>query len=346
MFKSLRGLFSSDLFIDLGTANTLVYMVGHGIVIDEPSVVAIQTQMGGRGSKVVAVGGKAKEMLGRTPENIRTVRPVRDGVVAELEATEELLQYCINKVHSGSFLRPSPRVMVGVPCMATEVERRAVRDAVDSAGVRQVHLIPEPMAAAFGTGLPVDKATGSVVVDIGGGTTELALMALGGVVCADSVRIGGDGMDEAITEYIRQKYSLVIGESTAEHIKIQIGCAHSSSDSRGMDVRGRNISEGIPQSVQVSSAEICEALNVPLEGIARALYSLLEKAPPELSADIGESGVTLTGGGALLRDIDKYLNERVRVPVHIAENPLTCVAEGGGKAIERIDDAGWDIELL
>ena len=344
MFKSLRGLFSNDLFIDLGTANTLVYMMGRGIVINEPSIVAIRTHMGARAPQVVAVGGEAKEMLGRTPENIRTVRPVRDGVVAELEATERLLQYFINKVHSGSFLRPSPRVMVGFPCMATEVEKRAVRDAVDSAGVRQVVLIPEPMAAAIGAGLPVDEATGSVVVDIGGGTTELALMALGGVVCSDSVRIGGDSMDEAITEYIRQKYSLVIGESTAELIKIEIGCAHQASESRGMDVRGRNISEGIPQSVQVSSAEICDALSIPLEGISRALYGLLEKAPPELSADIGEAGVTLTGGGALLRDIDKYLSERVRVPVHIAENPLVCVAEGGGKAIERID-AGWDFEL-
>lgn len=342
MFKALRGLFSHDLSIDLGTANTLVYMKGQGIVLDEPSVVAIRTTPGRR-SRVIAVGSEAKSMLGRTPENIQAIRPLRDGVVAELQATEFMVQSFIKTIYKDRAIRPSPRVLVGVPCKATAVEKRAIREAVDSAGVRQVYLIPEPLAAAIGAGLPVNEASGSVVADIGGGTTELALLAMDGVVLSDSVRVGGDKMDEAIVSYMRRTHNVLIGEGTAERIKREIGCAHTDSEYKSMEVRGRHLVNGTPETVQVNSTEVHEALQEPLSEIAQALHLLLENAPPELASDIGERGITMTGGGCQLRDMARYISDYTKVPVHIAPDPLHCVAIGGGMALEYID-RGWEPE--
>lgn len=341
MFKMLRGLFSSDLSIDLGTANTLIYLKGQGIILDEPSVVAIKRTPNGGRSRVIAVGSEAKAMLGRTPENIQAIRPLRDGVVAELQATEYMLQKFIRKIYQDKVIRPSPRVLVGVPCKATTVERRAIREAVDSAGVREVYLIPEPLAAAIGAGLPVNEASGSVIADIGGGTTELALLAMDGVVLSNSVRIGGDKMDEAIANHMRREHNILVGESTAERIKREIGCAHSGSELKTMQVRGRHLSEGTPRSVEANSDEIRHALQEPLGAIAQALHLLLEQAPPELAADIGERGITMAGGGCQLRDIDKYISDYTKVPVSIATDPMHCVAIGGGIALDYIDK-GWE----
>lgn len=342
IFKKLRGYFSNDLSIDLGTANTLIYVRGKGIVLDEPSVVAIrQDQFAGQ-KKVAAVGLEAKRMLGRTPGNISAIRPMKDGVIADFFVTEKMLQHFIHKVHENRFLRPSPRVLVCVPCGSTQVERRAIRESALSAGAREVYLIDEPMAAAIGSGMPVHEASGSMVVDIGGGTTEVAIISLSGIVYSSSVRIGGDRFDEAIINYVRRNYGTLIGESTAERIKHELGSAFPSKEILSMEVRGRNLAEGVPRSFVLNSAEILEALQEPLSGIVGAVLTALEQTPPELAADIAERGMILTGGGALLRNIDKLLSKETGLPVIIADDPLTCVARGGGRALEMSDKMGGD----
>lgn len=341
MFKNLRGMFSNDLSIDLGTANTLIYVRDKGIVLNEPSVVSIRMHNGQK--TVTAVGADAKRMLGRTPGNITAIRPLKDGVIADFQVTEKMLQHFIHKVHENSFIRPSPRVLVCVPCKSTQVERRAIRESVLGAGAREVRLIEEPMAAAIGAGLPVDQASGSMVVDIGGGTTEIALISLNGVVYSESVRVGGDRLDEAIITHVRRNYGSLIGDATAERIKKEIGCAYASKEIREIDVRGRNLAEGVPRSFTLNSDEILEALQEPLSAIVQAVKSALERSPPELASDIAESGLVLTGGGALLRDIDKLLSEETGLPVIVADDPLTCVARGGGKAMEQMDVHALDL---
>lgn len=342
MFKAFRGMFSTDISIDLGTANTLIYMQHKNIVLNEPSVVAVRHEGNGQ-SRVLAVGMEAKRMLGRTPGNISAIRPLKDGVIADFYITEKMLQYFIRKVHESKyFIRPSPRVLVGVPCGSTQVERRAIRESVLGAGAREVYLIDEPMAAAIGAGLPVDKANGCMVVDIGGGTTEVAIISLNGIVYSQSVRVGGDRFDEAIISYIRRNYGSLIGESTAERIKQEIGTAFPGNVVREIEVRGRNIAEGVPRSFTLNSNEILEALQEPLSGVIGAVHAALEQAPPELASDIAERGIVLTGGGALLKDLDRLLMEETGLPVIIAEDPLTCVARGGGRALEMIDIIGDD----
>ncbi len=341
MLKKLRGLFSTDLSIDLGTANTLIYVLHQGIVLNEPSVVAIRQDSTGQ-KRVAAVGLEAKQMLGRTPGNITAIRPLKDGVIADFQVTEKMLQHFIHKVHENKLLRPSPRVLVCVPCGSTQVERRAIRESALGAGAREVYLIEEPMAAAIGAGMPVDEARGCMVVDIGGGTTEVAIISLSGIVYAASVRIGGDRFDEAIINYVRRNYGVLIGESTAERIKHQIGTAFPGSEVRELEVRGRNLAEGVPRSFVLSSNEVLEALQEPLSGIVGAVRVALEQAPPELSSDIAERGMVLTGGGALLVGLDRLLMEETGLPVILSEEPLTCVARGGGRALELMSTAGSD----
>jgi len=335
MLKKLRGVFSNDLSIDLGTANTLIYVRDKGIVLDEPSVVAIRIHNGQK--TIEAVGMEAKRMLGRTPGNITAIRPLKDGVIADFQVTEKMLQHFIAKVHESKFIRPSPRVLVCVPCMSTQVERRAIRESALSAGAREVRLIEEPMAAAIGAGLSVEEATGCMVVDVGGGTTEVAIISLNGVVYRDSVRVGGDRFDEAIVAHVRRRYGSLIGDVTAERIKVEVGCAFAGSELREIDVRGRNLAEGVPRSFTLNSDEILESLQDPLSSIVQAVKSALEQSPPELAADIAESGIVLTGGGALLRDLDRLISEETGLPVIVADDPLTCVARGGGHAMERMD---------
>ncbi|MDX1592777.1 MAG: rod shape-determining protein [Gammaproteobacteria bacterium] len=347
MFKVLRGLFSNDLSIDLGTANTLIYVRGKGVVLNEPSVVAIRSgSAGARGKTIAAVGLEAKRMLGRTPGNITAIRPLKDGVIADFTVTEKMLQYFINRVHESRVLRPSPRVLICVPCGSTQVERRAIKESAAGAGAREVYLIEEPMAAAIGAGLPVDEAQGSMVIDIGGGTSEVAVISLSGIVYSSSVRIGGDRFDEAIVNYVRRNYGTLIGEATAERIKHAIGSAYPGNEVLEIEVKGRNLAEGIPRSFMLNSNEILEALQEPLSGIVGAVKTALEQTPPELGADVAERGIVLTGGGALLRDLDRLLMEETGLPVVIAEDPLTCVAVGGGKALEMIDARGGDIFAL
>ncbi len=341
MFKKLRGMFSSDLSIDLGTANTLIYVRDRDVVLNEPSVVAIRTL--GSHKSVVAVGTDAKRMLGRTPSNISAIRPLKDGVIADFHVTEKMLQHFISKVHENSWMNPSPRVLVCVPCKSTQVERRAIKESAMGAGAREVYLIDEPMAAAIGAGLPVEEATGSMVVDIGGGTTEIAIISLNGIVLAESVRVGGDRFDESIVAYVRRNYGSLIGDATAERIKQEIGTAYPSSELLEIDVRGRNLAEGIPRSFTLNSREIQQALEEPLKMIVQAVKSALEQCPPELAADIAESGIVLTGGGALLRDLDRLLAEETGLSVIVAEDPLTCVARGGGKALEMIDKHSFEL---
>ncbi|NVK01337.1 MAG: rod shape-determining protein [Oceanospirillaceae bacterium] len=342
MFKKIRGLFSSDLSIDLGTANTLIFVRHQDIVLDEPSVVAIRVN--GNQKSVAAVGADAKRMLGRTPGNITAIRPLKDGVIADFHVTEKMLQYFISKVHNNSFLRPSPRVLICVPCKSTQVERRAIKESAIGAGAREVYLIEEPMAAAIGAGLPVEEASGSMVVDIGGGTTEIAVISLNGIVYSESVRVGGDRFDEAIVTYVRRNYGSLIGEATAERIKQEIGTAYPATEVLEIDVRGRNLAEGIPRLFTLNSNEVLEALQEPLAAIVQAVKSALEQCPPELAADIAEQGIVLTGGGALLRNLDRLLTEETGLPVIVAEDPLTCVARGGGRALEMLDRSG--LELL
>ena len=341
MFGFLRSYFSNDLAIDLGTANTLIYVRAKGIVLDEPSVVAIRTEGGPNAKKTIqAVGHAAKQMLGKTPGNITAIRPMKDGVIADFVVTEQMIKQFIKRVHDTRLFSPSPRIIVCVPCGSTQVERRAIRDAALAAGASQVYLIEEPMAAAIGAGLPVADATGSMVVDIGGGTTEVGVISLGGMVYSGSVRVGGDKFDDAIVNYIRRNYGMLMGDTTAENIKKEIGSAFPGSEVKEMEVKGRNLAEGIPRSFTISSNEILEALNEPLNQIVSAVKIALEQTPPELGADIADRGMVLTGGGALLRDLDRLLMEETGLPVIVAEDPLTCVARGSGMALEKMDKLG------
>ena len=343
VLKSLRGLFSNDLSIDLGTANTLIFVRGQGIVLNEPSVVAVRMDRGPGGPQhVAAVGAAAKQMLGRTPGNIRTVRPLKDGVIADFNMTEALLQHFIRKVHTSRFLRPSPRVLVCVPCSSTQVERKAIKESAEGAGAREVFLVEEPMAAAIGAGIPVHEARGAMVLDIGGGTSEVAVISLNGLVYANSVRVGGDQFDDAIINYVRRNYGTLIGERTAERIKIEIGCAWPDEEPETLEVSGRNLAEGVPRNVTITSNEVLEAMNESLTSILEAVKTALEQTPPELCADVAETGIVLTGGGALLRGIDRLIAEETGLPVFPADDPLTCVARGGGRAMELMDQNNGD----
>ena len=342
MLKTIRGIFSNDLSIDLGTANTLIYVREQGIVLDEPSVVAIRVTNGQK--TIAAVGSDAKRMLGRTPGNIQAIRPLKDGVIADFQVTEKMLQHFISRVHKNSFIRPSPRVLVCVPCNSTQVERKAIRESALSAGAREVRLIEEPMAAAIGAGLPVEEASGSMVVDIGGGTTEIAILSLNGVVYSDSVRTGGDRFDESIVSYVRRNYGSLIGDSTAERIKQEVGTAIGGGELREIDVRGRNLAEGVPRAFKINSDEVMDALQDALAIIIQGVKGALEQSPPELASDIAESGIVMTGGGSVLRGLDRLLSNETGLPVVLADDPLTCVARGGGKALELMDQ--YNIDFL
>lgn len=336
MFEKLMGLFSADMGIDLGTANTLVYVKSRGIVLNEPSVVAIETVRGR--DRIRAVGDEAKQMLGRTPGNIRAIRPLRDGVIADFEIAEEMIKYFIQKVHKrSSWARP--QVVICVPYGSTAVEEKAIREAAESAGARRCGLIEEPMAAAIGAGLPVSEATGSMVVDIGGGTTEVGVISLGGIVNSRSVRVGGDKMDEAIIAYIRRNHNLLIGESSAERIKKQIGSACPPADGEGglLEIRGRDLMNGVPKEIVISERQIAESLAEPVGAIVEAVKVTLEHTAPELAADIVDKGIVLTGGGALLGNLDHVIRQATALPVSLADSPLSCVALGTGKALEFPD---------
>ena len=338
MFGFFRNYFSNDLAIDLGTANTLIYMRGKGIVLNEPSVVAIRQEGGPNGKTTIhAVGHTAKQMLGRVPGNINAIRPMKDGVIADFTVTEQMLKQFIRMASPSRLFAPSPRIIICVPCGSTQVKRRAIKESALAAGASEVYLIEEPMAAAIGAGLPVNEAAGSLVVDIGGGTTEVGLISLGGMVYAGSVRVGGDKFDQAIINYIRRNFGMLIGEPTAEMIKKKIGSAFPGSEVMEIEVKGRNIAEGVPRTFTVHSNEILEALSEPLNQIVVAVKNALEKTPPELGADIAEHGLMLTGGGALLRDLDQLLKEETGLPVHVAEEPLNCVVKGCGIALENMD---------
>ena len=338
MFGFFRNYFSNDLAIDLGTANTLIYMRGKGIVLNEPSVVAIRQEGGPNGKTTIhAVGHTAKQMLGRVPGNINAIRPMKDGVIADFTVTEQMLKQFIRMASPSRLFAPSPRIIICVPCGSTQVERRAIKESALAAGASEVYLIEEPMAAAIGAGLPVNEAAGSLVVDIGGGTTEVGLISLGGMVYTGSVRVGGDKFDQAIINYIRRNFGMLIGEPTAEMIKKKIGSAFPGSEVMEIEVKGRNIAEGVPRTFTVHSNEILEALSEPLNQIVVAVKNALEKTPPELGADIAEHGLMLTGGGALLRDLDQLLKEETGLPVHVAEEPLNCVVKGCGIALENMD---------
>lgn len=329
---SFFSMLSKDLGIDLGTANTLVNVRGKGIALREPSVVAIQRDSG----MILAVGDEAKQMIGRTPGNIIAIRPMKDGVIADFDVTQSMLKYFISKaLKSRTFIKP--RVVVGVPSGVTEVEKRAVIDATLQAGAREAYLIEEPMAAAIGAGLEVNEPTGNMVVDIGGGTTEVAIISLGGIVTSKSIRIGGDEMDESIIFYIKKEYNLMIGERTAEEIKISIGSASEKAKEESIEVRGRDLVTGLPKTIKVTSSEIGEALAEPVNNIIDAIKVTLEKTPPELAADIMDRGIVMTGGGSLLSGLDKRVNQETGMPVHVAENPLDCVAMGTGKVLEGLD---------
>ncbi|WP_456471403.1 rod shape-determining protein [Caminibacter sp.] len=334
MLSKLLGIFSNDLAIDLGTANTLVSVKGKGIVINEPSVVAIKE--GKHKNKVLAVGKEAKDMIGKTPKDIVAIRPMKNGVIADFSVTEEMIRYFIRKVHNRKTLI-RPRIVICVPYGLTQVERKAVKESAMSAGAREVYLIEEPMAAAIGAGLPVKDPQGSMVIDIGGGTTEIGVISLGGLVVSKSIRVAGDKFDRSIVDYINKKYNLVIGERTAEEIKIEIGSAIKLDKELKMLVKGKNRISGLLETITVTSEDVREALKEPVKEIGEALKDVLEQTPPDLSGDIVENGIVLTGGGALLRGLDKYLSELVSLPVYIAEEPLLAVAKGTGKALEQIE---------
>ena len=337
LFDAILGMFSNDLAIDLGTANTLVYLKGKGIVVSEPSVVAVQKDgMGGR--KVLAVGKEAKKMLGRTPGSIVAIRPMKDGVIADFDITEEMLRYFIQKVHNRKTL-VRPRIVICVPSGITQVEKRAVKESAESAGAREVYLIEEPMAAAIGAGLPITEASGNLIVDIGGGTTEVAVISLAGIVYAKSVRVGGDKIDEAIVQYLKRKYNLLIGERTAEQVKIEIGSAYPDpgGEVRTMEVKGRDLVSGIPKTLKIDSNEIREAMTETVNAIVEAVRIALERTPPELAADIVDKGIVLAGGGAYLRNLDVLLREETGLPVVIAEDPLSCVVLGSGRVLDELD---------
>ncbi|MEW6636225.1 MAG: rod shape-determining protein [Actinomycetota bacterium] len=329
------GLFGRDIAIDLGTANTLVFVKGQGIVLSEPSVVAIDNKT----DKVVAVGSAAKRMLGRTPGNIVAMRPLKDGVIADFEVTEKMLSYFIRKVQQRRFLRSlvGPRVVVCVPSGVTGVELRAVKEATESAGARQAFTIEEPVAAAIGAGLPVNEAQGSMIVDIGGGTSEVAVISLGGIVTKSSIRIAGDDIDDAITTYIQKEYKLAIGTQTAEQLKIEIGSAFRLEEEESAEIRGRDLVTGLPKTVVITSEEIREAISVPVDAIIAAVRDTLDRTPPELASDVMDRGMVLAGGGALLRHLDERLRRETGIPVHVADDPLMCVAIGSGRSLEEID---------
>ncbi len=333
LFDWVSGLFSSDLAIDLGTANTLIYVRGKGIVSCEPSVVAVQRDERGV-KKVRAVGREAKEMLGRTPGSVQAVRPLRDGVLADFEITEAMLEYFIKKTNNRKTL-VKPRIVICVPFGITEVEKRAVRESAESAGAREVHLIEEPMAAAIGAGLPVTEATGNMVVDIGGGTSEVAVISLAGIVYSQSIRVGGDKMDEAIQAYLKRKYNLMVGEQTAERVKCQVGNAYPLDEPLTMEVKGRDLVAGVPRTLVINSDEIRDALAEPINSIVDAVMGALEKTPPELCSDIKDKGIVLTGGGALLRNLDVLLREETGLPVMVADDPISAVVLGSGKSLDH-----------
>jgi rod shape-determining protein MreB len=334
IFDSLLGLFSNDLAIDLGTATTLVYVKGKGIVSNEPSVVAIRKDSRG-GKKILAVGNEAKRMLGRTPANIVAIRPMKDGVIADFEVTESMLRYFINKVHNrGSFIRP--RIIISVPSGITPVEKRAVKESAESAGAREIYLIEEPMAAAIGAGLPVSEPSGNMIVDIGGGTTEVAVISLSGIVLSKTVRVAGDKMDEAIVQYIKRKYNLLVGERTAELIKTTIGTAYQEKEMRSVDVKGRDLVTGVPKTIEITCEEVRAAISGPVNAIVECVKSTLERTPPELAADIVDRGIVLAGGGGLLRNLDLLLREETGLPIVVAENALTAVVMGSGMALDSL----------
>ena len=327
----IHGLLSNDIGIDLGTASTLVYVKGEGIVICEPSVVAIE-----RGTThVLAVGSEAKRMLGRTPGNIVAIRPMKDGVITDFEITEAMLRYFIRKVRRGRF-QLNPRIVIAIPSGITEVERRAVKESAERAGGREVFLIEEPIAAAIGVGLPIQEPLGNMIIDVGGGTTEIAVISLAGTVFSKSIRIGGDEMDEAIIEYLKKTYNLMVGERTAEEIKIKIGSAYPLEEEMSLEVKGRDLVAGLPKTVTVTSEEVREALQEPVRAIVEATKISLERTPPELSSDLIEHGIVMAGGGSLLRGLDKLISEETGLPVHVADDPLTAVAKGTGKVLDEI----------
>lgn len=335
MIQKILDFFTNDLAIDLGTANTLVYSKTRKLIMNEPSVVAIHRNSRGQ-TRVLAVGKEAKEMLGRTPGSIQAIRPLKDGVIADFEVTQEMLKYFISKASDGrSFIRP--RIMICIPYGITQVEKRAVKESAQSAGAREVYLIEEPMAAAIGAGLPIREPSGNMIVDIGGGTTEVAVISLGGIVYSKSVRVAGDKFDEAIVGYIKRKYSLLIGERTAEQIKLSIGCAYPFEEEKTYEVKGRDLISGAPKTIELNSEEIRDALAEPVSAVVDAIKIALERTPPELAADIVDNGIVLAGGGALLANLDILIKEKTGLPVTVAEDPLTCVVRGSGKALEDLD---------
>jgi rod shape-determining protein MreB len=333
MFNYILGLFSNDLAIDLGTASTLIYVKGKGIVSNEPSVVAVKKD--GKGKRVLAVGKEAKAMLGRTPGNIAAIRPLKDGVIADFEVTEEMLKHFIAKAHNRRLL-VRPRIIIGVPSGITQVEKRAVRESAYSAGAAEVYLIEEPMAAAIGAGLPITEPSGNMIVDIGGGTSEIAVISLAGIVQAKSIRVGGDKLDEVILQYIKRKYNLSIGTGVAEMIKMTLGLPMPDEKGQKLEIKGSNLITGIPTTLEIESGEIREALNEPMNAIIEAVKHVLEITPPELAADLVDKGIVLAGGGALLKNIDTILREETQLPVTIAEEPLHCVVKGAGKVLDEI----------
>jgi len=336
ILDSLFGIFSNDLAIDLGTANTLIYVKGQGIVCNEPSVVAVQNDGVGGRRRVVAVGAEAKSMLGRTPESITAIRPMKDGVIADFEITEEMLRRLIRKVHNRRAL-VRPRIIICVPHGITEVEKRAVRESAESAGAREVYLIEEPMAAAIGAGLPITEACGSMILDIGGGTAEIAVISLKGIVYSRSVRVGGDKMDEAISNYVKRRHNMLVGERTAEQIKIAVGSALPTGENLTVEVRGRDLVQGVPKSVVITEEEIRDALIEPVNQIVEVVRIALEKTPPELSSDIVDRGITLTGGGALLRNLDRLISRETGLPVVLVDDPLSAVVVGSGAVLDQLD---------
>lgn len=336
MFTKFFSFFSHDLAIDLGTANCLVFTQERGIIVDEPSVVAVYLDSRGQ-QKVLSVGKEAKNMLGRTPGTIRAIRPLKDGVIADFEVTQAMLKYFIHKAQNG-FTFIKPRIVICIPFGITQVEKRAVKESAEQAGAREVYLIEEPMAAAIGAGLPITEASGNMIVDIGGGTTEVAVISLGGIVYSESVRVAGDKFDEAIVNYVKKKYSLLIGERTAENIKISIGNAYpSETDNQTYEVKGRDLIEGAPKTIEISSSEVREALSDTIALVVNAIKTCLEKTPPELAADIVDNGIVLAGGGSLLKNLDTLIKEKTGLPVSIAEDPLTCVVRGCGKTLKSLD---------
>lgn len=346
MFRKMRGLLSAELSIDLGTANTVIYQRNQGIVLDEPSIVAVQNNNKGDTMNVIAVGDMAKTMLGRTPGNITTIRPLKEGVIADFNAAEKMLHYFIKKIQKTKYIKPSTRVVICVPCGATQVERRAIRESALSAGANEVFLVEEPMAAAVGAGISVDKANGSMVIDIGGGTTEIGIISLSGIVYSASTRIGGDRFDESIINYVRRKFGILIGDSTAEQIKKKIGCAFPRSEIFEVEVRGKNLAEGIPRTFTLNSRDVLEALQEPLSAMIESIRVALETVPPEIASDIVEKGVVLTGGSSLLKDLDKLLQQETTLPVYVAEDPLTCVVRGGAKILDMLAESEKELGFL